>query len=106
MNNIKEARYLPQVLDDYKSNPLIEALPPIYEPYEVIKLLTVDPYYDESERELDTHYRFHCIGRLFRYFQPLDVHVEIERRISLAIRQSYISRNPAAPKYASWSCQY
>jgi len=101
MDDLKEARYLPQVLDEYKGNPLIEALPPIYKPYDVIKLLTVDPMHNEGERELDAQYRFHCISRLFRYFQPLDVHVEIERRISLAIRQSYISRNPVTPKYAS-----
>jgi hypothetical protein len=80
---------------------LIEALPPIYDKYDVMKLLTVDPKYNKREREFEMHNRLHCIGRLFRYFQPLDVHFEIEQRISLAIRQSYISKNPATPMYAA-----
>jgi type II secretory pathway predicted ATPase ExeA len=97
----QKARYLPQVVYDYKGNPLIEALPPIYSTYDAAKLLTVDPGYHEGERELDEQYRTHCISRLFRYFQPLDVHLDIEQRVSRAIRQSYISKNPASPQYAA-----
>lgn len=102
MNEPMEAKYLPQKeVPDYIGNPLIEALPPIYLPHEVIKRLTVDPKHNEAERELEADYRFHCMGRLFRYFQPLDVHLEIEKRISKAIRQGYLSRNPVTPKYAA-----
>jgi len=100
-DSIIPANYLTQKVPDYQGNPLIEALPPIYTKYDVMKLMTVDPEHNEGERELDIQYRFHCIGRLFRYFQPLDVHFDIEQRISLAIRQSYISKNPATPKYAA-----
>ncbi len=96
-----EARYLPQVIDEYKGNPLIEALPPIYSSYETAKLLTVDPGYHEGEREFEAKYRFHCISRLFRYFQPLDTHIDIEQRISRAIRQGYVSKNPVTPSYAA-----
>lgn len=99
--DIKPANYTEQVVPDYQGNPLIEALPPIYDKYDVMKLLTVDPRYSEMERELEMHNRLHCIGRLSRYFQPLDIHFGIERRISLAIRQSYISKNPATPQYAA-----
>ncbi len=100
-NKPQEARYFPQVVHDYKGNPLVEALPPIYSTYEVAKLLTIDPGYHEGERELDEQYRKHCISRLFRYFQPLDVHLDIEQRVSRAIRQSYISKNPVSPQYAA-----
>ena len=62
-NEPAEARYLPQIVEDYKGNPLIEALPPIYSSYEAAKLLTVDPGYNEGEREFDAQYRF----RLYRY---------------------------------------
>jgi hypothetical protein len=100
-NEPQEAQYLPQVVHDYKDNPLIEALPPIYSTDEAARLLTVDLGYHEGERELDEQYRKHCIGRLFRYFQPLDVHLDIEQRVSRAIRQSYISKNPMSPHYAA-----
>ena len=100
-NEPGNACYLQQIINEYKGNPLIEALPPIYSSYETAKLLTVDPGYHDGEREFDTQYRFHCIGRLFRYFQPLDTHIDIEQRVSRAIRQSYISKNPITPQYAA-----
>jgi hypothetical protein len=100
-NEPGKACYLPQIIEEYKDNPLIEALPPIYSSFEAAKLLTVDPGYNEGERELDAQYRFHCIGRLFRYFQPLDTHIDIEQRVSRAIRQGYLSKNPVTPDYAA-----
>jgi len=100
-NESTEANYLPQIIEEYMDNPLIEALPPIYSSYEAAKLLTVDPGYNEGEREFDAQYRFHCIGRLFRYFQPLDTHIDIEQRVSRAIRQGYISKSPVTPQYAA-----
>ena len=55
--DILPANYIDPEVPDYQGNPLIEALPPIYTKYDVMKLLTVDPKYDESERELGAH---HC----------------------------------------------
>jgi hypothetical protein len=95
-----DAHYLTQVLDEYKGNPFIEALPPILSAAQAVDALTVEPGYHESERELDANYRFHCIQRLFRYFQPLDTHIDIEQRISRSIRQGYVNRNPVQPQYA------
>ena len=89
-----DAEYLPQVIEEYKENPFIEALPPIYSAAKAADLLTVEPEYHEAERELDAFYRFHCIQRLSRYFQPLDTHIDIEQRVSRSIRQSYVNRNP------------
>ncbi|GHV11359.1 hypothetical protein FACS1894219_02390 [Clostridia bacterium] len=99
-SEIQAAEYLPQEVRDYRGNPLIEALPPICSKYEAAKQLAVDPGYHESERELDAQYRSHSILRLFRYFQPLDTHLDIAERIAKAIRQGYIARNPATPLYA------
>ena len=104
-NEPREACYLRQEVLDYVGNPLIEALPPIYLEDEAARRLTVDPGYHESERELDAHYRSHSIWRLFRYFQPIVAHLDIENRISTAIRQGYISRNPATPQYAAMLAQ-
>lgn len=93
------AQYREQVVLDYKDNPLIEALPPIWSIYEAVKMLTVDPAYHNSERELDAQYRIHSIKRLFNYFQPLDTHIDIEQRISCAIRQGYVNKNPLDTDY-------
>lgn len=94
-----DAKYLSQVIEEYKGNPFIEALPQILSAAQAVDALTVEPSYHESERNLDAKYRFHCIQRLFRYFQPLDTHLGIEQRISRSIRQSYVNRNPVKPQY-------
>jgi len=91
--------YSPQVVEEYKGNPFIEALPPILSLAESVDVLTVTPGFNKTERELDAHYRFHCVQRLFRYFQPLDTHLDIEQRISRAIRQGYVNRNPIKSSY-------
>lgn len=91
-----KAEYLSQIIDEYRGNPLIEALPPILSPGKAADLLTVEPGYHRAERDLDSLYRFHCIQRLSRYFQPLDTHIDIEQRVSRSIRQSYVDRNPVA----------
>ncbi|MGC5325179.1 ATP-binding protein [Brevibacillus sp. SYSU BS000544] len=94
------AQYTEQPLLEYRDNPLIEALPPIFSLEEVMDQLCFYPDYDSRERQLEAHYRFHCIQRLFRYFQPLPQHLELERRFSILLRQGYMSRNPHQREYA------
>ncbi|WP_417898322.1 ATP-binding protein [Bacillus haimaensis] len=88
------AIYSDQIVQDYESNPLIEALPPIFTEDDVMEHLSVIPSYDEKERSLNANYRFHCVQRLFQYFQPFEKHLDLEQRISRAIRQGYLHRNP------------
>lgn len=101
ISSFSKAEYRDPVVPDYKGNPVIEALPPIWSPHELIDMLTVDPGFHEGEREMDIQHRFHCVWRLFDYFQPLETHIDIEQRISRAIRQGYLSKNPLAPPYAA-----
>ena len=96
----REAIYSKQEVPDYKDNPLIESLPPIWGVEEVIDMLSHNEGYHEKERELDPRHRMHCILRLFRYFQPLEQHIDIERRFSCCIRQGYLHRSPLSPDYA------
>jgi len=100
IRNEHPAEYLPQVIEDYKGNPFIEALPPIMPSAEAaVNALSVKPVYSEAERELETYYRLHSTMRLSRYFQPLYTHLDIEQRVSRSIRQGYVSRNPVTPQY-------
>lgn len=95
---IVDAIYSQQIIQDYESNPLIESLPPIFTEDEVIEQISVFPPFDEKERTLDATYRFHCVQRLFQYFQPFEYHLDLEQRISRAIRQGYLHRNPMRKK--------
>ena len=96
-----EAEYIEQMIEEYKGNPFIEALPPIYSKDEVVDKLIVYPIYNSKERMLDSHLRVHMVQRLFQCFQPLQVHLDLESRISRVIRQGYLARNPFRPEYAA-----
>jgi phosphoribosylformylglycinamidine (FGAM) synthase PurS component len=95
------ANYNEQIIEEYRGNPLIEALPPILSKYEVMVKLAVYPYFNVKERELDQQYRVHLVQRLLNnYFQPLSTHIDLENRLSRVIRQGYLSRNPLRPEFA------
>lgn len=91
------AEYKEQMIDEYRNNPLIEALPQIMDKIEVIDKIAVYPSFSEGERLLKPHLRYHIIQRLFSYFQPLSIHLELESKISRLLRQGYIPRNPYSP---------
>ncbi len=93
------ADYKEQIIEDYRDNPFIEALPEILTKEEVIHKLTSYPPFNEEERHLDVHYRYHIVQRLFQYFQPLSIHIDLESRISRMIRQGYLARNPFNTEY-------
>jgi len=96
-----EADYQDPLLDDYRGNPLIEALPPIWDEGTVTRKLASRPLFKSSERELPTHLRMHCVQRISRdFFQPLARHLELEQCLSRLIREGYIGRQPTSPNYA------
>ncbi|MDS0527609.1 ATP-binding protein [Clostridium sp. SHJSY1] len=98
---IKEikAKYKKQLIYEYKGNPLIEALPDIDDKVQVIDKISSYPVFDNEEKKLPAHIRLHIIQRIFKYFQPLPMHLDLESRISRMLRQGYINRNPLSSEY-------
>ncbi len=94
------AIYRDQKLREYNANPMIQALPPIVSDEEFLKSATVMPDFAPEERILESHLRFHCVERLSRYFDPIDKTLELQRIISVLLRQGYIARNILQPQYA------
>lgn len=90
---IHNAVYREQIIPEYRGNPLIEALPEIVPSNGIVSRLAHFPSYDKEERQLDSQYRIHLIGRLYDVFQPLMTHLDLENRISRVIRQGYVGRN-------------
>ena len=90
----------PDFLSEYKGNPLIEALPPIWDSSDVVDMLSYSDGHHDGERQYEHRYRMHFVLRLFRYFQPLEQHLDIDERFSLCIRQGYLHRSPLLPDYA------
>ena len=93
--------YREQIVPDYRENPLIEVLPPIWNSVEVADMLSHNVGHHDGERRLDAQYRLHCVHRIFRCFQPLEQHIDIEQRFSRCIRQGYLHRNPLSKEYAA-----
>ena len=91
---IANAIYIRQNIPNYADNPLIEALPRILSTEESMKKLAFYPDYDESMRELPNEERYHILEDIVRFFTPLNIHLDLERRISRVIRTGYIERNP------------
>lgn len=94
------AEYSPQVIPEYAGNPYLEALPPIQSSQQAAQQLAAYPPFHPEERQAESHYRLHFVRRLFQVFQPLPSHLELENRITTAIRQGYLARNPLTPSYA------
>lgn len=99
---IPTAVYNENPLEEYANNPLISALPPIYNAQEAASLLRNTPKFSEVEKYLDGHIRVHAIARLLHsFFQPLKHHLQLEQKLSLIVRQGYIGRNPSTGDFYS-----
>lgn len=94
------AEYNEQIIDEYSGNPLIECLPRLTDKYDAIEMLAVYPPYSLKEKDLEAYYRIHMVQRLYQYFQPLSVHLDLYNRINLMIRQGYLYRNPLSKEMA------
>lgn len=96
------ASYLRSPIAEYKGNPLIEALPPIFSYLEVAEKMARYLPFDPWERNMESHIRLYFPLRLYHYYQPLEQHIELESKISRMIRQGYLSRNPLTPEFPQY----
>lgn len=96
-----DAEYRYQVIEEFRDNPLIEALPEILSPQEVAQKLTYYPGFSPQQRELEMKYRLHLLENAREFFIPLSRDIELYYSISNMIRRSYIHRNPILSAYYS-----
>ena len=87
------------VLAEYGNNPFIAALPPIKTLRGIIDGMALPPHYNKAERNYPPHVRYHCVGRLAHYFEPLSRHAELAQRLDLVLRRGYVGRNPTTHDY-------
>lgn len=96
---ISNPKYIDQEIDEYKNNPCIEALPPIFDDKFIVKNLAFYPMQNENEKMQNENIRYHLLKRIKSYYQPLSNHLKIEHTLSCLIRRSYITRNPNSKEY-------
>ncbi|MFJ5772479.1 ATP-binding protein [Psychrobacillus sp. NPDC093180] len=94
------AEYTEQDNEEYRGNPLIEALPPMLSINEAYEQLSYIPEYNEKERGLSVLLRYHALTRLTRFYQPLEQTLELEVSFSRLMRNGYIHRNPKNKSHA------
>ena len=92
-----EAIYSEQIISEYKNNPLIEALPNIMPLEHALEMIKYSPPYDTQEKLFPQELRLHCVSKLKELIIPMNIHLEVEQRISRLIRRGYIRRNPVDP---------
>lgn len=94
---IATAAYQDSPVAEYRGNPLIEALPPIFTEREAAQAIARYPEEPVGAQTMDGSIRLHCIDRMRSVIQPLPIHLELEAAVSLVLRGGYVGRNPMQP---------
>ena len=98
---IHDAVYRDEILEEFRYNPLIEALPAPLEPGDAIIRLMIRPPYSDGERSCPSSYRQLLTQRIVRLHQPMEREVDVFGRIDRCIRWGYADRNPLSPAYTA-----
>ena len=94
---IATAAYQDSPVEEYRGNPLIEALPPILTERSAAEAIARYPEEPVGAQTMDGSVRLHCIDRMRSVIQPLPIHLELEAAVSLILRGGYVGRNPMQP---------
>jgi ABC-type dipeptide/oligopeptide/nickel transport system ATPase component len=92
--------YAEQNIAEYRDNPLIEALPPIFTEKEAARAMILRPQIQPEERAMSTGERWHVLARLKYVVIPRLIFYDVERTISRLLRAGYVVRN--AFEAATW----
>jgi hypothetical protein len=93
-DKITKAIYCDSLVEQYRRNPLIEALPPIMSCKQVAQGLTSAIKFNPADIYVDGAHRAHIIAQLVGgFFQPFANHLELETKITVMLRQGYVGRN-------------
>lgn len=93
------ATYRPGVLQEHAGNPLIEALPPFRQHYELLDVFGRFPHITKEERKLPAFARLMAISRINDYLEPMPEHGNVIDNVGLIIRSGYVNRNPLNAEY-------
>lgn len=94
-----KARYIQQKEPTFKDNELIEALPPERTTEQCFDKLYRIPLFSAEERFENEEYRIQAVFRLLNYLMPLTKNFEVEKNISIVLRQGYVSKRIKSPEY-------
>lgn len=96
---VVEARYSEQRIPRYQGNPLIEALPPTLDDFELADALMQAPEFKAEQREWPVHERMQLVAGLSAFMVPLARHVELARTLDVLMREGYVGRQPRTAEH-------
>jgi hypothetical protein len=90
-----QARYYcgEDLLPEYRDNPLISSLGPIWDKATILKALDVPIAFSAHEREKSEEYRLHAVGRLSRFVMALPAHLDVVSTLQIMVRQHYVGKD-------------
>ncbi len=95
------AEYGDVPVPNYRGNPYIEALPDINTEQQVSDHIRNLPPYDPAHCGDPPEIRLHHIYQATRFRLPLTFHLDFEARVSRALRDGYVGRNPLDPGFVA-----
>lgn len=93
------ARYHTQRLPQYRSNPMIEALPPTLSDDELFDNMCALPEFAPEQRLWSKQERLQMLLTLSQFVIPLKRHMELARTIDTMMRSGYVGRAPRTPEF-------
>ncbi|MBL4828757.1 MAG: ATP-binding protein [Aliivibrio sp.] len=100
MIKLHQAEYASPEIEDYRDQPLINALPLLNSPQTTAKVLNRYPQVRDSEKSLPGYIRRHAMMRILdEFLYPTKAHMQLEQMISGMIRRGYLGRSIARAEY-------
>lgn len=96
-----KASYKETDMEEFRYNPLVEALPLPLGREETMQSLMVYPPYSESDRDRPYEWRMEATQRIISCHAPSHWDLDISTMVSRCMRWGYAKRNPLAKKYAA-----
>jgi len=85
-DKVSKPEYKKQLLSEYKGNPLIEALPPIFSKNDVLIEHIRYPEVPDNIDRIPAEVRYQMLQRIKEFYLPPVEFVDIERRLSFLVR--------------------
>ena len=96
---IRNPEYCKPEIPEYSGNPLIEALPYVMDFDDLMCNLAAYPDVSEEDISKRNPVRFHLIGRIRDFYQPMPIAGDIYNQLTELICRGYLARNPVRKEY-------
>ena len=93
------AEYSPQYIEQFKGNPLIEAIPLRESLLDIAKVQAYFPKHSPLDRQQSEATRLDLVYNARMFIQPTANFLNLASAITRTLRWSYVGRNPVDPRY-------